>query len=60
LVSFIRELDEFLEKVYHGENVDLKKLIQELTELNLNLSDFIRIVKFKKQVYAKYKSTATR
>jgi hypothetical protein len=53
--DIIKMLELYNEQVYRGENTDIKKLIQELTELNLNLSDFLRVVSIKKKIYAKYK-----
>jgi len=56
LKQVVDELKLYLEKVYQGENVDLKKLIQELSDLNMNISDLLRLVEVKKKIYAKYKT----
>jgi len=53
--QIINDLEFYLSRVYGGENIDIKKLIQELYDLNLNLSDFLRVVNKKKAEYAKYK-----
>jgi len=56
LKQVVDELKLYIEKVYQGENVDLKKLIQELSDLNMNISDLLRLVEVKKKIYAKYKT----
>ena len=55
LKQVLEELKLYLEKVYQGENVDLKKLIQELSDLNMNISDLLRVVEVKKKIYSRYK-----
>lgn len=51
--TYVSELNSYLEQVYHGDNKSIEKLIFELTELNNQLSEFVRLLKFKREAYVK-------
>jgi metal-responsive CopG/Arc/MetJ family transcriptional regulator len=51
--TVISELDMYIEKVFHGNNEELKKLLFELRELNDLLAEYVRITKIKKEAFVK-------
>lgn len=53
LKPIISDLNSYIEKVFQGNNEELKKLLFELRELNDLLAEYVRIVKLKKEMYAR-------
>lgn len=51
--TYVSELNRYLEQVYHGDNKIIEKLVFELTELNNQLSEFVKLLRFKREAYVK-------
>jgi predicted DNA-binding protein len=58
LKPIISDLNSYIEKVFQGNNEELKKLLFELRELNDLLAEYVRIVKLKKEMYARARQRA--
>jgi Arc/MetJ-type ribon-helix-helix transcriptional regulator len=58
LKPIISDLNSYIEKVFQGNNEELKKLLFELIELNNLLAEYVRIVKLKKEMYARARQRA--
>jgi len=54
----LSDLYSYIEKVFQGNNEELKKLLFELRELNDLLAEYVRIVKLKKEMYTKARQRA--
>ncbi|MEM2287914.1 MAG: ribbon-helix-helix domain-containing protein [Sulfolobales archaeon] len=51
--TYVSELNRYLEQVYHGDNKSIEKLVFELADLNNQLSEFVKLLKFKREAYVK-------